>query len=329
VKEHAHLRNVAARIAGVSAVATLIATVGCGGSSSNSSQSANFGTQETVANGTATTYVTTNNASVPTAIGITVSKHALDNSPTIVNYPNAIGYDLPMPAGQSSSIPFRSVTLFTTAGHDPQVVFGQPGPYTHPHLHIAFSLYTTQQRKAIGARLIGLTPAVFEDPVQFPTYFDSNFDAPVDPYYVPINQAIHTHYIDYSSIPPGQELPTLGTVYFNPTVPEFTPPPNTGPFTTEVDYAYFAGSLSSFNISASLSQLVTVDGAGIVTSTLPINLVQPLDLPDGVQVSGYYPTNYSIKYDANRQAFNFELGGFVFRQATDPAGNPLPQARAK
>jgi hypothetical protein len=314
------------------AVGAALFMAGCGGSGgsvSNFALTPTAGASEPIAAGsTANSFVTTDNASTPNAIGVTIQAKALSNPPVVVNYPNALMYTLPLPSGIPSSIPIHSVTLFTTAGHNPAEFppgSGIPGPYTVPHIHIAFSLFTTAERAGIGSRLIGLTPAVFNDPAQFPTYFDSNFDLPVNTYYVPLDTSTGhpVPYVDYSTIPPGQELPTLGTVYFDPFVPEF----NHGQFTTEVDYAYYAGTLSSINVTSNLNQLVTLNPDGSVATRLPINLTKKLDLPTGVQTSGYYPTTYSIKYDPNTDSFNFELGNMVFRQATDINGHPLPQVK--
>jgi hypothetical protein len=302
---------------------------GGGGSVSNFALTPTAGASEPIAaSSTAHSYVVSDNASIPHAIGVTIQAKALSNPPIVVNYPNGLAYILPLPSSVPSTIPFHSVILFVTAGHGPAQFppgSGIPGPYEVPHIHVAFSLFTAAESAGIGSRLTGLTPAVFNDPAQFPTYFDSNYDLPVNSYYVPQNMSTGhpVPYVDYSSTPPGQEIPYLGTIYFNPFVPEF----NHGQFTTEVDYAYYAGTLSSINVTSNLNQLVTLNPDGSVATRLPINLTAPLDLPQGYQTSGYYPTTYSIKYDPNSDSFNIELGNMVFRQATDIHGQPLPQVK--
>ncbi len=119
----------------------------------------------------------------------------------------------------------------------------------------------------------------------------------------------------------------MGTVFFNPAVPEFQNPPQ--PFATEVDYAFFAGSMSSFNLTANRDQLVAADqpGTNIALTPNPINLKLPLDLPVFYSTSGYYPTTYTITYDAPSQSFKLELGDMVFRPALSPTGQPLPQVK--
>jgi hypothetical protein len=345
VNEHARITQLKKRALGAAALGVLVATAGCGGSQNNSAPIQLTGASESIAaSSTAHSYVITDNAGNPKTIGVAIQANALSNTPTVVNYPNALPYTLPMPNGVPSSLPFHSITLFTTAGHNPAEFppgSGIPGPYTVPHLHIAFSLYTTAERggpppagspagtpgTGIGGRLWGLTPAIFNNPAQFPTFFDSNFDLPVDPHYVPADNHNPTQhpvsYADFSSIPPGQELPTMGTVYFDPFIPEF----NGGPFTTEVDYAFYAGNMSSFNVTSNLNQLVTLNPDLSVATRVPINITKNLDLPPGYSTSGYYPTTYSIRYDASSDSFLFELGGMRFVPATDPNGNPLPQAK--
>jgi hypothetical protein len=347
VKDFARYTQLKIRALGAAALGVLVATAGCGGSQNNSAPTVLTGASASIAAGSAAhSYVITDNAGNPTAIGVAIQAKALSNTPTVPNYPNGLAHTLPMPPGVPSSIPFHSITLFTTAGHDPQVFppgSGIPGPYTVPHIHVAFSLFTTAQcgtpppagsapgtpGTGIGARLWGLTPAVFRDPVQFPTYFDSNYDPPVDAHYVPVdNHNLTQHpvsYADFSSIPPGQEIPLLGSIYFDPFIPEF----NGGAFTTEVDYAFYAGNMSSFNLTSNLNQLVTLNPDLSIATRVPINETKPLDLPPGYKTSGYYPTTYSIRYDATSDSFLFELAGMRFVPATDKNGNPLPQVLPK
>lgn len=359
--KRARIEEIKIRVLGAAVLGVLIASAGCGSSSSNSGNSNTGGAVEPVANGAgANAYVVSDQTGTPHAIGVSVQAAAFGNPPQLQNmYPNALAITLPLPASTPSTIPFRSVTLFTTAGHGPAVNPVDPsvtGPYETPHLHIAFSFYTAAERggpgagsvltapnfnflpgtSGIGSKLWGLTPTQFNTPATFESFFDSGYDLQPNPYYVPITGSLPSdvapgvHFVDYSSIAP-QELPTLGTVFFNPFVSEFNINPSTklpGAFTTEVDYAFYQGNFSSFNLTSNLNELVTLDSTGNVATREPINLTLPLDLPVGYATSGYYPTTYTIRYDGASDSFRFELGNMVFRQATDTSGNPLPQSKA-
>lgn len=263
---------------------------GCSGSVSNYSQTPTYGSNVTVSNGTVQSFIITDNANTPVAIGVRASLHAFDNPANIATYPYASITDVPLPSGVVA-IPFRSITFFTTAGHD-------PGPYQVPHYHIAFSQMTWPQRQSIGANLVGL--ANYD-----PTKTDANFDLAAPAKYVapgpPPFQDFH------------QELPTLGTVYFDPLIPEF----NGGAFTTELDYSYYAGVLDSWNLTANRSVLVNDNaGTNIVASANSVHIKQTLKVPAQYQESGYYPTTYSIYYDAGTQSFVFILGDMVYHTAS-------------
>jgi len=327
-----------------SAAAAMVAIAGCGGSSSNSSTTANFGTAVAVSNGTAKTYVVTDNASNPTAIGIEVSRGAIDNPAHVTVYPDAAAFNLTFPT-TTPQLPFRSATLFTTSGHGPD--FGPPGvgPYEVAHYHISFSLYTIQQRSSIGANLWGIS-ASYPDAS---TYLnaDTNFNTPDvyypnplqpadTPYkiYVPISPA-GKPYNNYSDTPftplvpgsatqhMGQELPSLGTVLYDPDVPEFAFP-TPGQFVHESDWQFFAGSMSAITITVPRNELVAADKPGTqqVQTPTAINVTVPLGQPQAFQTSGYYPTTYTIRYNASSDTYDFELGGMKFHQGVDINGNP-------
>jgi len=244
---------------------------GCGGSQSNFSISSNPGANIAVGNGTAHSYVTTDNAGIPRAIGIVMSASALKNEALPVAPSQAVEYVLPMPAG-APSLPFKSVSLFTTPGHAPAF-------YQLQHFHVAFSQFTAAQRAII-------------------TTADPNWDASVPARYYP-----HTPipYADFQQLVDG-----LGTIYFSPLLPEF----NGGAFTTEMDYAYFDGVLSSWNVTSNGS--VVEDNSG---NPLPVSIKKPLDLPAAYQEAGYYPTTYTIRYDSPSNSIVFELGDMVYRPA--------------
>ena len=245
---------------------------GCGGSQSNFSISSNPGANVAVGNGTAHSYVSTDNAGTPRAIGIVMSAAALKNEALPVAPAQAVEYLLPLPTG-APSLPFKSISLFTTPGHPPTV-------YQLRHFHVGFSQYTAAQRASI-------------------TTDDPHWDAAVPTKYTPHSPIVS--YVDFQQLVNG-----LGTIYFNPLIPEF----NGKPFATEVDYAFFDGNLSSWNVTA--NGTVVEDASN---NPLPVNIKEPLDLPDAYQEAGYYPTTYTIRYDAPSNSLIFELGDMVYRQA--------------
>src|SRR3569833_1669208 len=112
---------------GIIALLTPVVTGGCGGSQSNFSESSTPGTYVGVGNGAAHSYVTTDNAGVPRAIGVVMSAAALKNKTLPGAGQDAVEYVLPLPNG-APSLPFKSVSLFTTPGHP-------PGVYQVTHFH--------------------------------------------------------------------------------------------------------------------------------------------------------------------------------------------------
>jgi len=333
-----------------SVAAAMAAIAGCGGSSSNSSTSANFGTAVSgVSNGTARSYILTDNANNPLAIGVEVSRGAIDNPAQVSVYPDAAAFNLTLPT-TTPQLPFRSATFFSTSGHGPD--FGPvAGPYEVPHYHVSFSLYTIQQRgtatshSGIGANLWGIS-ASYPDASTYlnadanfntPDVYSPNPLQPADtPYkiYVPISPAGKA-YFNYSDMPftplvpgsttqhMGQELPSLGTVLYDPDVPEFNQV-NPGPFAHESDWQFFNGSMSAITITVPRNELVAADKPGTQQVQTPthINVTVPLGQPQAFQTTGYYPSTYTIRYNASSDTYDFELGGMKFHQGVDINGNP-------
>src|SRR3569833_2393615 len=111
VNQHARIHVIFKRSLGIAALGLIVAAAGCGGSQSNSSQSVTDGAAQPIAAAsTANSYIVTDNAGNPHAIGVTIQAKALSNPPTVVNYPNALPFTLPLPAGVPSTVPFHSIT---------------------------------------------------------------------------------------------------------------------------------------------------------------------------------------------------------------------------
>ncbi|HLK55192.1 MAG TPA: hypothetical protein VKU00_01425 [Chthonomonadaceae bacterium] len=163
---------------------------------------------------------------------------------------------------QIAATPFTQVSIFYTQGHPPDNIYGVP------HYHPIFSLVTPAERAQI---VFGGSAGAAPDPTAVPAgYISENF-----------------------------VLPGIGNIYANPnniTIKSL-------PFnTTDYDFGYFNGKMSSMNMTVAQQWL---DLHGKVT--------YPIDQPQAYRTSGYYPTTYTVEYDSDTQVYRFSLGNFVHR----------------
>ncbi len=96
---------------------------------------------------------------------------------------------------------------------------------------------------------------------------------------------------------PGGE-PRMGAHWIDPTSPEF----NNKSFTRTFIYGFYDGKM------AFLEPMVTVAYLG----TKP-NFSDAIKLPEKYLASAYYPTRYSVRYDATAKEYTVSLEGMVLR----------------
>ena len=82
-------------------------------------------------------------------------------------------------------------------------------------------------------------------------------------------------------------------------------------FTSTYYYAFFDGKLTDIDFTGTIAFL----------STQP-NITVPIKVPTLYSKSGYYPTEYSISYDAASQEYSMAFGGLTYRDAAESVPEP-------
>jgi hypothetical protein len=94
-------------------------------------------------------------------------------------------------------------------------------------------------------------------------------------------------------------LPRIGTVYLDPSNPKVSEVPF---HSFDMDFAFFNGHMNSHNLTIASSWLAQKQSASV-----------NFKIPQKYPKPGYYPTRYTITYDANRKVYNAALVDFVSR----------------
>ena len=102
----------------------------------------------------------------------------------------------------------------------------------------------------------------------------------------------------------GAAVPRMGNHLIDPSAPEF----NGQPFTRTFLYGVYEGKLTFYEPMISLAHL----------QSRPDETIN-LKVPSAVASSGYYPTKYSIKYNAETEVYTIALEGFVQRSGMETA----------
>ncbi len=96
----------------------------------------------------------------------------------------------------------------------------------------------------------------------------------------------------------GEFEPFMGFHWYDPAAPEF----HGQPFTATLIYGFFAGRMTFIEPMFTLAFL----------QARP-NLTRPVPLPERVPTPGYYPTQYTIRYDGVHRQYLIALHGFTQR----------------
>jgi hypothetical protein len=96
-------------------------------------------------------------------------------------------------------------------------------------------------------------------------------------------------------------VPRMGVHWLDLTSPEL----NGGDFNTTFIYGYFKGEMNFLEPMVSLAFLQS-----------KTNITLPIRQPEKFGKAGYYPSQYSVRYDRSHRRYYIALGGLMFKQAT-------------
>lgn len=234
---------------------------------------------------------------VPRAIGVAFTASALAGLPTdmsdrhhcvdrngdgVISRPTECSdtheFVIPLPdaVARREDVPFKWVLLnWNPAGHIP------PGIYDVPHFDIHFYMMAIADVFAIADGLCG------------PEFVDcDDFDAGKMPVAAGF---MNPDFNDVDAV-----VPAMGNHLIDVTGPEF----QGEPFTRSWIFGVFRGRVTFYE------EMVTV----AYLRTQP-NACSPIKSPQAVAVSGFYPTQSCIRYEAGTNEYVVSLEGFVYRQA--------------
>lgn len=244
-----------------------------------------YGASQPLGGGTARTYVTLNEAGKPTSMGIAMSEAAMTNLPNTPNAPSpsAVMLQLALPADAPVTGYNHIMLDWNPQGHEPDHV------YTLPHFDFHFYNVTPAQVMAI---------------------------MPTDPQYatkaasLPAAQFIPTNYQAASTLAgipaAAASVPMMGLHWLDVTAPELQPPPAGKTFTETFIYGSWDGKfifLEPMITKAYLESLKNTAG-----------MTRNIGTAASVQTPGYYPTSYSIRYDATAKEYRVSLDNLTYRQ---------------
>ncbi|HMB92156.1 MAG TPA: DUF5602 domain-containing protein [Rhodothermales bacterium] len=232
------------------------------------------GESQALGNGTVQSWVRTDASGNPEAIGVTLTEAALTNLPT-----QSAGHKAHAMMGeQPLALPDNVQTPFNHISVDwnPQG-HEPPGLYDLPHFDFHFYMISEAQRDAIN-------PA------------NTDFEAKAAAR--PGDALIPAGYIQT----PGA-VPRMGAHWLDAATPEL----NGQVFTKTFIYGFFDAKMNFFEpmiTKAYLESVRTMSGQAVTT---------PIPQPQQFAQAGYYPTQYSIRYDAAKKEYTVALEGMTRR----------------
>jgi hypothetical protein len=124
----------------------------------------------------------------------------------------------------------------------------------------------------------------------------------------PEASAVPTGYI----LPPGTVVPNMGTHWVDPASPEF----HGKPFTTTFLYGSYNGRTAFYE------PMITRD----FLASKP-DFHQPLPVAKAQDLTGFYPSAYSVKYNEARKEVSISLDGLKYVEAGKPSINRIARAK--
>jgi hypothetical protein len=183
---------------------------------------------------------------------------------------------LPDAVSQRADMPFKWVLLNWNAhGHVP------PGVYDVPHFDIHFYMQPIEDVFAIGDGPCGPEFTDCDD------YALAKKPLPAD--------LMHPDFKDVDAV-----APAMGNHLIDLSGQEF----HGAPFTRSWIFGMFDGRVTFYEQMIALSYL----------RTRPNDCAE-IKSPPAVDLSGYYPTEYCVHYDAGADAYSVSLEGFTYREA--------------
>lgn len=237
-----------------------------------------YGPAQNLGQGTARVYVALDDRSKPTALGVALSENAMTGLPMT-----------PLPGGGVSAatlilaLPQEArITGFDHAmldwnpmGHEPEMV------YTLPHFDFHFYTMTEAAQMAI-----------------MPT--DAEYEAKLE-------KMPEEKYRPAGNVKLPGGVPMMGAHWADMTSPELQPPPNNKTFTQTFLYGSYDGHFIFYEpmiTKAYIESIKTASGSAVST---PIKVATAFETP------GYYPTKYSIRWDAASKEYRIALDSLVPR----------------
>lgn len=238
--------------------------------------SVHYGDAKALGNGSARSFVTLGENDQPTAIGFTFDEAALTGLPEEIPPYNVLEVSLALPEGVEA-LPFNHLGLdWNPKGHEPE------GIYTHPHFDFHFYTISEAERDQI-----------------MPT--DPEFEAKAQR--LPEATYIPAGYIS----PPGNfPIPRMGLHLLDPASPELH---GGHMFTQTLIWGSYDGQINFIEpmvTKAYIESVKGLDGQAVTT---------PVTQPQAVAKAGYYPTHYSVRYDAKAKTYSVALEGLTYHEA--------------
>jgi len=237
-----------------------------------------YGPAQALGQGTARVNVALNAAGKPTALGIALtegSMNALPQTPLPGGGMSAANLILALPAEAKATGFDHAMLDWNPMGHEPDMV------YTLPHFD--FHFYTVSE-----AAQMAIVPS---DPA-----YAAKLDKMPAEQYRPAGNI---------KLPGG--VPMMGAHWADPTSPEIVPPPNNKTFTRTFLYGSYDGHFIFYE------PMITKVHIESVKSVAGNGVTSPIKLPSSYETPGYYPTQYTIQWNAAAKEYRIALDGLVQR----------------
>jgi hypothetical protein len=237
-----------------------------------------YGPAQSLGQGTARVYVALNGAGEPSSLGIALtegSMTALPQTPLPGGGMSAANLILALPAEAKATGFDHAMLDWNPMGHEPDMV------YTLPHFD--FHFYTVSE-----AAQMAILPS------------DPQYAAKLDK--MPAEQ-----YRPAGNIKLPGGVPMMGAHWADPTSPELVPPPNNKTFTRTFLYGSYDGHFIFYE------PMITKVHIESVKSLAGNGVTSPIKLPSSYETPGYYPTQYTIQWNAAAKEYRIALDGLVQR----------------
>jgi len=280
-------------------VAALLALCGCATTDPQSQSARSLGWQLPLGHGTVASYVETDGAGVPAAIGVLFSATALDGLSMDSDMHRCHGrtheghvdaktqcvhmqeHVIPLPdsVARRADVPFKWVLLnWNPRGHIP------PGVYDIPHFDIHFQMAPIADVFAIESGPCG------PERVRCDQFAIAKKPLPAN--------YMHVDFKDVDAV-----VPAMGNHLIDVTGPEF----NRQPFTRSWIYGVYDGKVIFYEQMVSRAYMLgNPQGC------------EPIKSPQAVAVSGFYPTVSCVRRDAKSGEVTVSMERFVHRGTSPP-----------